>query len=55
MVVNVLFFVISSVLLIQLQSTDWAGAVIVAVASLVPLLAIIMLGEVLPKLIAGRA
>lgn len=54
MTINVLFFVISSVLLIQLQRTEWAGAVIVTVASVVPLLAIIMLGEVLPKLIAAR-
>ncbi|MFW6060186.1 MAG: hemolysin family protein [Phycisphaeraceae bacterium] len=54
MTINVLFFVISSVLLLQLQRTDWAGAVIVTLASVLPLLAIILLGEVLPKLIAAR-
>ena len=54
MTINVLFFVISSVLLIQLEKTDWAGPIVVTAATLLPLLAIILLGEVLPKLIAAR-
>lgn len=54
MTINVLFFVVSSVLLIQLNRLEWAGAVVMSVASVTPLLAIILLGEVLPKLLAAR-
>ena len=54
MTINVLFFVVSSVLLIQLSKLSWAGPAVMTVATVLPLLAIILLGEVLPKLIAAR-
>jgi len=54
MTINVLFFVISSVLLIQFNKTAWAGPVTVSIATVLPLLTIILLGEVLPKLVAAR-
>lgn len=54
MTINVLFFVVSSVLLIQLNRAAWAGPVLVTAASVLPLLAIILFGEVLPKLLAAR-
>lgn len=53
MTVNVLFFVISSVLLIQLNKRGISG-VWITFASVLPLLTIILLGEVLPKLVAAR-
>ncbi|MEX1016673.1 MAG: hemolysin family protein [Phycisphaeraceae bacterium] len=54
MTINVLFFVTSSVLLIHAGRTRLLGPVMLGVASLLPLLAVILLGEVLPKLIAAR-
>ena len=54
MTINVLFFVTSSVLLIQLGRTGALPGAAVAALSVAPLLAIILLGEVLPKLVAAR-
>ena len=54
MTINVLFFVTSSVLLIHLGRTGLLPAAAVALLSVAPLLAIILLGEVLPKLVAAR-
>lgn len=58
MTINVLFFVLSSMLLMRLGET-WARptpgqAALLAAAALAPLLSIILLGEVLPKLVAAR-
>jgi len=52
MIMNVLYFVISSALLLQLDAhqTPWA---LMVVATLLPLLVIIIFGEVLPKLAAN--
>lgn len=55
MTINVLYFVISSVLLIRLGKQGTLSGPAVAVLSLAPLVAIILLGEVLPKLVAARA
>lgn len=55
MTINVLYFVISSVLLIRLGKSGELPGPVVAVLSIVPLIAIILLGEVLPKLVAARA
>ena len=55
MTINVLYFVISSVLLIRLGDADVLAGPVVFVLSLAPLVAIILLGEVLPKLVAARA
>ncbi len=58
MTINVLFFVLSSVLLIRLgqrwPQPSATQATILTALSLAPLLAIILLGEVLPKLVAAR-
>lgn len=54
MTVNVLIFVISSVLLIQLGRSDQFGPIAMTVLSLAPLLTVILCGEVLPKLVAAR-
>lgn len=54
MTINVLYFVISSVLLIQLSRRETSGAALLAIASVLPLIALILLGEVLPKLLAAR-
>ncbi|NBC10871.1 MAG: DUF21 domain-containing protein [Planctomycetes bacterium] len=58
MTINVLFFVLSSVLLIRLgqrwPQPSAAQATVLTAASLAPLLAIILLGEVMPKLVAAR-
>lgn len=48
MVINVFYFVIASVLLLRAE-----GALARAILSVAPLLALILLGEVLPKLTAG--
>ena len=53
MTINVLYFVISSALLLGLDES--VNAAIIALLSLAPLLAIILLGEVLPKLVANTA
>jgi len=54
MTINVLYFVISSVVLIRLSKQEWVGPLLLAVMSVAPLLTIIMLGEVLPKIVASR-
>jgi CBS domain containing-hemolysin-like protein len=55
MTVNVLYFVVSTKLLLIAQQEHWLSPVALGVASVAPLLVIIILGEVLPKLIAARA
>ncbi len=55
MTVNTLFFVVSTVLLMRLErATDRGGAVLVTAMPIATLLAVVLLGEVLPKLIAAR-
>lgn len=53
MTVNVVYFVVSSVLLLRIDTTT-TGQVEAVAASLVMLAAIILVGEVTPKLIAAR-
>lgn len=53
MTVNVVYFVVSSVLLLRVDSTAAGGAEAV-IASVLMLAAIILFGEVLPKLVAAR-
>ena len=55
MTINVLYFVISSVLLIRLGEKRRAARARGRGAPIAPLIAIILLGEVLPKLVAARA
>jgi len=59
MTVNVTYFVVSSVLLLRLrggggEGGGLSGPVLITALTVAPLLAIILLGEVLPKLIAAR-
>ena len=54
MLANVLYFVVTSVLLLKLDPHD-AGALIIAVATIIPLVVIIIFGEVVPKMIANTA
>jgi len=54
MTINVLFFVISSLIAIRLEKVHAASGVVIASAAIAPLLLIILLGEVLPKLVAAR-
>jgi len=54
MTVNVLYFVISTVLLIRLQREYHVHAALITILSVLPLLLVILLGEVLPKLVASR-
>lgn len=54
MTVNVLYFVVSTKLLLVLSERDMLGPWALGAASVLPLLAIIILGEVLPKLAAAR-
>ncbi|MEM9882828.1 MAG: hemolysin family protein [Planctomycetota bacterium] len=54
MTINVLYFVVSSVLLIRLGESGALPGPVVAVLTVAPLLAIILLGEVLPKQVAAR-
>ena len=53
MTINVLYFVVSSVLLIKAGESPRVGGWALAALTVVPLLTIILLGEVLPKLIAS--
>ncbi len=53
--VNVLYFVVSTKLLLHLREEQMLGPVALGVASVLPLLGIIILGEVLPKLAAARS
>lgn len=55
MTVNVLYFVVSTKLLLIAQQEHWLSPVALGAASVAPLLVIIILGEVLPKLVAARA
>lgn len=54
MVANVSFFVVSTILLLNLKEHREVGAWIMAVLNLMPLLSLIIVGEVMPKLIASR-
>ncbi len=54
MVANVLFFVVSTVLLIRLEQRDDISGSLIGLLSFASLLLIILTGEVLPKLIANR-
>lgn len=54
MTINVLYFVISSVLLIKAGESGLVGGGGLAALTVAPLLVIILLGEVMPKLIASR-
>ena len=53
--VNVLYFVVSTKLLLHLSQEGMLGTAALSALSVVPLLAIIILGEVLPKLSAARS
>jgi len=55
MTVNVLYFVVSTKLLLIAQEEHWLNPVALGAASIAPLLVVIILGEVLPKLVAARA
>lgn len=55
MTVNVLYFVVSTKLLLIAQEEHWLSPMALGAASIAPLLVIIILGEVLPKLVAARA
>ena len=54
MVINVLYFVSTTILMVRLQEAGRIGAVGVSVLSVTFLLMLICLGEVIPKLIATR-
>lgn len=54
MTINVLFFVISTVLLIRLNEVYRLPGVWLTPLSVLPLFLIVMLGEVIPKLVASR-
>ena len=54
MVINVLYFVISSALLIKLNAV-YSNPFVVAFATVLPLITIIAFGEVLPKLVANTS
>ncbi len=55
MTVNVLYFVVSTWLLMHAQREQLMGPVALGAVSVAPLVAIILLGEVLPKLVASRS
>lgn len=54
MTINVLFFVITTVLLLRLESRKTVGPWWIAVLSVAPLLALLLIGEVTPKIVAVR-
>lgn len=54
MIANVLFFVISTVLLLRVEHRGDAPAAVLAALSLGSLVTLILVGEVLPKLVANR-
>lgn len=54
MTANVMYFVISSVLLIAVSRNPLIHPLVMVLAAILPLITIILLGEVLPKLIAAR-
>lgn len=55
MTVNVLYFVVSTKLLLHARDEQLMGPVALGAASIAPLLAIILLSEVLPKLVAAKS
>ena len=55
MVINVLYFVITTVLILRMKRHTEHGAVAVTVASIAVLVTLILCGEVMPKLLAARA
>ncbi len=54
MTVNVTYFVITTLLLIRFQEHARAGALTMGVLSVLPLVTLVLLGEVLPKMVAAR-
>jgi magnesium and cobalt exporter, CNNM family len=54
MTVNVLYFVVSTKLLLYVRDEQLLGPVALGALSVVPLLVVIIVGEVLPKLFAAR-
>lgn len=54
MTVNVLFFAVSSAAILILNQDDGVGAWVVSLLSILPLIVMILIGEVLPKLLASR-
>ena len=54
MTVNVLYFVISTLLLIRLSRYDAIPNGVVAALSIAPLILVVLFGEVMPKLVASR-
>jgi len=55
MVVNVLYFVITTVLMIRLERERDAGPILLGAISVLVLVMLILVGEVLPKLVASKA
>jgi len=55
MIINVLYFVVTTVLIIHLKHSGTLGAVGAFVSGLMVLVVLIICGEVLPKLVAARA
>ncbi len=53
--VNITYFVLSSVLLIRLRQVYQVPAAVLGGLSLLPVIGLILIGEVMPKLIASRA
>ncbi len=54
MTINVLYFVVSTLLLIRFNKNDAIPGSVVAILSIAPLIFVVLLGEVMPKLIAAR-
>lgn len=54
MTINVVYFVISAELVIQFEKTGWLSAATLTGITILPLLGIILFGEVLPKLVAAK-
>ena len=54
MVINVAYFIISEVAISILVKKDEVHGVVSAIVLVVPLLALILLGEVIPKMVAAR-
>ena len=54
MIINVLYINTCSLLMLRLSRIDWVGPTAATLFNVVPLVGIIMFGEVLPKLVAAR-
>lgn len=54
MIMNVLYFVLSSMILLKLEKAE-VNTVVIAFVSIIPLVVIIIFGEVLPKMVANTA